>query len=354
MNTTHLMVSSPRGTRTHLSRHGELTLCGRQIPATWLQEPCTAERTVSCTSCAVTGGLPAPAGQPVAVQLEDEELAMPERRDDAGTLLVVPCSGVKLDTPAPAGQLYRGTLATMGLAACAVIVRDPEDPNPRAGHVGARTMILSALHGLIDPDRVLEPYDVRMGDVASITTAQLADQLRATGARRVVAFTPSAYTQALQAACDLAGLELVAAFAGLRGIGEQRGLLAALRRSGGYGPQHRALLRLESAVMAAAHAEALQEDANRRDPAMRALLAAGFTPARAQEVLDVRNRLGRELAAIAERRAAEHAAAVPTPSASCSTDSGRHAAMRQNAQLARDRLNAAMRTLPAAGTPALC
>ena len=54
--TTRLMVSSPRGVLTHLSEHGELTLCGRQVPATWSAEPVTAERIPTCRACAVWAG----------------------------------------------------------------------------------------------------------------------------------------------------------------------------------------------------------------------------------------------------------------------------------------------------------
>jgi hypothetical protein len=59
MNTTRLMVASPRGTLTHLSMHGELTLCGRRVPEKWLQEPVTVDRTVSCASCTVAAQITA-------------------------------------------------------------------------------------------------------------------------------------------------------------------------------------------------------------------------------------------------------------------------------------------------------
>lgn len=260
------LIRAPRSTVTHVSRHGEQTLCRREVRDTWgteLLELAGAKDAATCTACRAGAeialmhqrqvrpsdtyaeNLPA---QPATVQLEE----LPVDRTPL-TLLVVPCSGAKLDQPAPARELYRGTLTTMGLAACAVVEGSAEQ---QSGHVGTRTMILSALHGLLELDTIVEPYDVRMGASDSISTQQLADQLRATGATRLVALTPNAYTNALRAACELAGVQLVAALEGCRGIGEQRGRLAQLRRSGGYG----AGLGLETRRTAQLHADALAED----------------------------------------------------------------------------------------------
>jgi hypothetical protein len=171
------------------------------------------------------------------------------------TVLVVPCSGKKLDHAAPARELYRGTLTTMGLAAAASIAQ---------AHVGTSTLILSALHGLLDPELVVAPYDLRMGDPGSVDTDTLADQLQQAGATRVVALTPGTYTAALAAACEAAGLELVAPLAGSRGIGEQRGRLAQLRRGAGLGRPGQpggspVDLGLETRRVAADHALALEQ-----------------------------------------------------------------------------------------------
>lgn len=42
-------------------------------------------------------------------------------------------------------------------------------------------LILSALHGLLPLDQIIEPYDQRMRDPGSITTAQLVEQAAALG-----------------------------------------------------------------------------------------------------------------------------------------------------------------------------
>ncbi len=61
-------------------------------------------------------------------------------------LLVLACSGMKLDRPAPALQLYRGVMYQTYRAN----VRPDAMP---------QVVILSALHGFIDPGLVIDPYD---------------------------------------------------------------------------------------------------------------------------------------------------------------------------------------------------
>lgn len=293
------LVRAPRSAIVHISVHGELTLCRRTVADTWsseLIEPAGAQTTTTCAACRAGADLilmrarqleqlptagnscahrscrttePCRYGDPDAQEPvhPDPHADLPVDRTPL-TLLVVPCSGAKLEQPAPARELYRGTLTTMGLAACSVVEGSAEYGT---GHAGTRTLILSALHGLLDLDTVVAPYDVRMGASESISTAELANQLRATGATRLVALTPNAYTNALRAACELAGVELVAALEGCRGIGDQRGRLAQLRRSGGYGAEG-AVWGLETRRMVQEHADALAEDRARTADAAQQLV----------------------------------------------------------------------------------
>jgi hypothetical protein len=46
-------------------------------------------------------------------------------------------------------------------------------------------VVLSALHGLVPLDQVLEPYELRMGQPGSVTPARLAEQARALGLDRM-------------------------------------------------------------------------------------------------------------------------------------------------------------------------
>lgn len=74
-------------------------------------------------------------------------------------LLLLACSGTKLDRPAPAMDLYQGVMYESYRAH----VRPEASPN---------VLILSARHGFIDPRDVIAPYDQRM-------TAERADEILA-------------------------------------------------------------------------------------------------------------------------------------------------------------------------------
>lgn len=145
---------------------------------------------------------------------------------------VVPCSWRKLDRPARVEELYRGPLFRSALLAAQALKRD--------GAVD-RVLVLSARHGLVSLDRVLAPYDLKMGDPGSVEPACLRRQLleleRATGAAVVelVPLLPRAYDEALRAGAELAVRtgQLCAVLpnplTGSAGLLEQRGRLRRLR-----------------------------------------------------------------------------------------------------------------------------
>jgi hypothetical protein len=130
-------------------------------------------------------------------------------------LVVVPCSRAKLDTPAPAGRLYTGPLH---LAAR----RAAERMRAR------RVLVLSARHGLVDLDTVIEPYDLAMGDPGSVVRETLARQAAALreppDTPFVVLLLPRAYAQAVEDVWPSATNPL----AGARSRGEQLHRLSAL------------------------------------------------------------------------------------------------------------------------------
>jgi hypothetical protein len=66
-------------------------------------------------------------------------------------LLILACSGLKLDRAAPAFDLYQGVMYST--------FRTHAAPRARP-----RVIILSALHGFVLPDTVLEPYEQKMTD----------------------------------------------------------------------------------------------------------------------------------------------------------------------------------------------
>lgn len=86
-------------------------------------------------------------------------------------VVIVPCGGRKLDHAAPAGDLYVGSYHRQTRKAATAV----------AERTGARVLILSALHGLVELGTVLEPYDLRMGQPGSVTAARVAGQAAALG-----------------------------------------------------------------------------------------------------------------------------------------------------------------------------
>ena len=92
---------------------------------------------------------------------------------------------------------------------------------------GARVFILSALHGLLDPATVVEPYDVKMGDRGCITPAVLADQLAAINPTTITTLLPKAYRLALVRA----GAIVTDLYANAPGIGYQRGIASKILAS---------------------------------------------------------------------------------------------------------------------------
>lgn len=132
-------------------------------------------------------------------------------------LVVIACGKDKLSRPAPAGELYVGSQHTLARRAADAL----------ASSMAGRVLILSAKHGLLDLDEVVEPYDQRVGQPGAVTGATVASQLRARDARHVVALTPRGYSDLLRASRRI---RLEDRLAGTRGMLEQRAVLARICR----------------------------------------------------------------------------------------------------------------------------
>lgn len=148
------------------------------------------------------------------------ELAEPAEDVDApaaGPIVVIACGAQKSDEPAPAGQLYTSPHFQLTYRAARKLAEDQ----------GARVLILSALHGLVDPSTVLEPYDVKMGDAGSITPAVLAEQLDTINPTTITTLLPRAYRLALVRA----GAVVTDLYANAPGIGHQRGVASKILAS---------------------------------------------------------------------------------------------------------------------------
>lgn len=130
-------------------------------------------------------------------------------------VVIVPCGGAKLTEPAPAGDLYVGSYHRATRRAAAAIAAD----------TGARVLILSALHGLLELDRVVAPYDLRMGQADSVTPARVAEQAVALGVDgAVTVLAGRAYADVVTAVWPDARRPLD----GTRGMGDQLARLAAI------------------------------------------------------------------------------------------------------------------------------
>ena len=163
-------------------------------------------------------GLAAPA--PVIVE-HPTPAAVAARRDAVELVVVVPCSAAKLDLDEferrPAGEVYTGAFHRYA--------------RQHAERLGAdRVVILSALHGLIELDKLVAAYDITIGDEHAYGARPgiVRNQARQLGLTAdgvvLVSFCPNRYTAVLVDA----GLGPVTPLAGARGIGEQRGRLNRL------------------------------------------------------------------------------------------------------------------------------
>jgi hypothetical protein len=76
----------------------------------------------------------------------------PTETQSGRTIVLISCSASKADRPAPAEDLYQGTLFKAAIAWA-------REQNPDAIH------ILSAKHHLVSPDEVIEPYDLTLNDM---------------------------------------------------------------------------------------------------------------------------------------------------------------------------------------------
>lgn len=132
--------------------------------------------------------------------------------------VIIPCGGAKLEEPAPARELYTGSMFRDQLNT-ALTMTTPD-----------QIRILSAKHGLLELDQIVEPYDVKMGQKASIATetltAQLAEILPKNETYVIDALLPKAYAAALEAAT---GDWIENHFEGCAGIGYQKAVLKKIR-----------------------------------------------------------------------------------------------------------------------------
>lgn len=132
-------------------------------------------------------------------------------------LIIVPCGGAKLPEPAPAGRMYIGGYHRAARRAAEALPHDD-------------VLILSAKHGLLELDRRIVPYDLRVGQPGSVIAADVYGQARRWSLldADVTVIASRAYTELTVLAWPDAALPL----AGTRSMGEQMARMAYIRHTG--------------------------------------------------------------------------------------------------------------------------
>lgn len=133
--------------------------------------------------------------------------------------VIIPCGNSKLATAAPASEFYTGSMFQDSLRTARKLFSDD------------RIYVMSAKHGIVSLDKVIEPYDVKLGMEGSIDARTLADSLDEAGIEgTITSLLPKMYDQLFTEAA--AGrFEIDHHFEGTRGIGDQKARLAKLRDS---------------------------------------------------------------------------------------------------------------------------
>ena len=133
---------------------------------------------------------------------------------------IIPCGASKLDTEAAAADLYTSSTFRMALEAALAQVDGDR----------SAVLVLSALHGLIDLDTVIAPYDVKMGDAEAIDArpGTIAAQLLARDLldANIWSFLPRAYFAALDIEAKSLSIWVAEGYEATVGIGDQRRILS--------------------------------------------------------------------------------------------------------------------------------
>lgn len=126
---------------------------------------------------------------------------------------VIPCGAKKVDKPTKAKDLYVGSMFKQALRAA-------------ESQGDGEVLILSALHGLLHPDAIIEPYNLKMGDKGSVGVADLIRDVRRFDLDDeevdVYSMLPSAYDKVLDKALRYYDKYTIPVYEATGGIGEQK------------------------------------------------------------------------------------------------------------------------------------
>lgn len=139
---------------------------------------------------------------------------------------IIPCGGKKVGHTTTARNLYTGSAFQLALATV----------EEAAALDGARVLIMSAKHGLLELDDMVAPYDVKLDRTTKahegIQLDELTEQALQLGLdeSEVYAFLPAAYFERLHAALSSVYAFPADCYEAAPGIGFMRGVLSSIRR----------------------------------------------------------------------------------------------------------------------------
>lgn len=133
--------------------------------------------------------------------------------------VIIPCGGAKLPHRAPAAELYTGSMFRDQLRTARMLVADSD------------IFILSAKHGLVTLDEMLDPYDMKMTDKNCISDIEVQCQALWYGIEDSIieAFLPKAYYRKLDSAIAFP-MAIRNHYKNTRGIGDQKAVLSMHRK----------------------------------------------------------------------------------------------------------------------------
>jgi hypothetical protein len=144
----------------------------------------------------------------------------PNKGDIMKNMVIIPCGAAKLSHPAKAAELYTGSMFADALRTARSMTTDEN------------IRILSAKHGLVRLDHVLDPYEMKMSDKGSVTGFRLVMQLVGLQFEGTIdALLPKQYLARMTSAANAANATVVNHFEGCAGIGYQKARLKQLRET---------------------------------------------------------------------------------------------------------------------------
>lgn len=156
-----------------------------------------------------------------------EQAKVPGAKNTRADYVFIPCGAAKGPVATTVAEMYQGSMFKDALATARQMFDDD------------RIYVVSAEYGILRLDDVIEPYDKKLGDPGSVDSITISRQLRDEGLKRgstILSLLPKEYHNLLERGVEGPmkvnpnRLTVEQYYAGTKGIGEQKGRLAQLRK----------------------------------------------------------------------------------------------------------------------------